>query len=35
MLRKFSSLWVHDRSQMLALLLTLIFFTSFYLGFVL
>ena len=35
MLRKYSPLWVQDRSQMLATLLTLLFLVSLYLGFML
>ncbi len=35
MLQKFSPIWMQDKSQTIALLLTLLFFTSLYLGFVL
>ena len=35
MLHKFLPLWTQDKLQMLALLVTLLFFTAFYLGFVL
>ena len=35
MLSKFSPVWAQDKSQVLGLLLTLLFFTSLYLGFAL
>lgn len=35
MLNKFTPAWAQDKAQILGLLLTLLFFTSFYLGFVL
>ena len=35
MLTKFSPIWMHDKFQMVALLLTLLFFASLYVGFVL
>jgi hypothetical protein len=34
MLHKFATGWVHDKAQITALLMTLLFFASFYLGFV-
>jgi hypothetical protein len=35
MLHKFSRGWIQDKAQITALLVTLLFFASFYLGFVL
>ena len=35
MLHRFSTGWVQDNAQITALLMTLLFFASFYLGFVL
>jgi hypothetical protein len=35
MLHKYLPLWAQDKPQMLGLLLTLLFFSAFYLGFVL